>query len=128
MSAKIINQAGTNKPLTQVCYHLISRDRRIGDAIAIGLLQLVQGGGRQFDQGPRCRVGSEDPRQLCLPRLRYVAPFAQCTPRVPLMRLFLLLLSVDTDQTRHMHKDILKHQEENIPLRRFAQVGVVRPA
>ncbi|KAI6111652.1 mannitol dehydrogenase from agaricus Bisporus [Pisolithus croceorrhizus] len=28
---------------------------------------------------------------------------------------------VDTDQTRHMDKDIIKHQEENVPLRRFAE-------
>lgn len=32
------------------------------------------------------------------------------------------MLVVDTDQTKDMDKRILQHQQENVPLRRFAQV------
>lgn len=120
MSAQIINQAGPNKPLTQVT--AVVTDGLVPDgsnAFVLGLLQLVQGRGCQLDQRPRCRVGTEGPRQLRLPWLWYVAFFSL---HVPPMRPF--VSPVDTDQTRHMHKDILKHQEQNVPLRRFAEVGL----
>ena len=32
---------------------------------------------------------------------------------------------VETDQTRHMDKKVLQHQQENVPLRRFAQVSAL---
>ena len=31
---------------------------------------------------------------------------------------------METDQTKDMDKEILQHQRENIPLRRFAQVSI----
>jgi len=34
-------------------------------------------------------------------------------------------LKVNTDQTRHMDKSIIKHQADNVPLRRFGEVCTV---
>lgn len=79
MSAQIINQAGPNKPLTQVFYN----------SSKAAVVNLTKGLAAEW--APRVRVNCVSPGY------------------------------VDTDQTRHMHKDILKHQEQNVPLRRFAE-------
>ncbi|KAG6329965.1 hypothetical protein ID866_9124 [Astraeus odoratus] len=78
MSAQIINQAGPNKPLTQVFYN----------SSKAAVVNLTKGLAAEW--APKIRVNCVSPGY------------------------------VDTEQTRHMHKDILKHQEQNVPMRRFA--------
>ncbi|KAL4072310.1 NADP-dependent mannitol dehydrogenase [Scleroderma citrinum] len=79
MSAKIINQSGPNKPLTQVFYN----------SSKAAVINLTKGLAAEW--APKIRVNSVSPGY------------------------------VDTEQTRHMNKDIIKHQEHNVPLRRFAE-------
>ncbi|KAI6143699.1 hypothetical protein BKA82DRAFT_4331165 [Pisolithus tinctorius] len=79
MSAQIINQAATNKPLTQAFYN----------SSKAAVVNLTKGLAAEW--APRVRVNCISPGY------------------------------VDTDQTRHMDKNIIKHQEENVPLRRFAE-------
>ena len=60
-------------------------------------------------------------------RVNSISPgYGQCPlPSYSHSGLYLWDVVVETDQTRHMDKKVLQHQQENVPLRRFAQVSAL---
>ncbi|KAH7883114.1 NADP-dependent mannitol dehydrogenase [Phlebopus sp. FC_14] len=81
MSAHIINQAGTNRALTQAFYN----------SSKAAVCNLSKGLAAEWTPRYGIRVNTVSPGY------------------------------VDTDQTRHMDRDVREHQRENVPLKRFAK-------
>jgi len=117
MSSQIINQAGENKPLTQVyrTSPTITPSNKSDDFL--GVLQFLQGSRLQPLQRSGSRMGAlRHPCQHPFPGIRYFFSVHELEPGADVSPL------VNTDQTAHMDPDLRAYQAANIPLKRFAEV------
>jgi hypothetical protein len=118
MSAQIINQAAPNKPLTQVSVGI----RRslssflmpsVRCSTTLPKLQLAPFPRVLLLSGPKITSGLT-PSPLVMVAVILVYLFRRHTNQS---------LVVNTDQTNHMDRAIREHQADNVPLKRFAEVG-----
>lgn len=99
MSSKIINQASTNTPLTQVFYN----------ASKAAVSNLTKGLAAEW-AADNIRVNAVSPG------------YGRCFFLSPPEHHVLKYSSVDTDQTNNLPRDVVEYEKAHIPMKKFARV------